>query len=88
MKWRDAVKAAIMHGCHSRCAVLVATRNATVTTGGQHGASAAEAQTRRSAEQLTDPAKRAYMRIPDEAKLWFVDLSRPPHIGRTQRDGR
>ena len=54
MKWRDAVKAAIMHGCHSRCAVLVATWNATATTGGQHGASAAGAQTRRSAEQLSE----------------------------------
>ena len=52
MKWRDAVKAAIMHGplppdvCHSRRAVSVATRNAIVATGGLHGASAAEAQNR------------------------------------------
>ena len=51
MKWRDAVKAAIMHGPsatgrHSRCAALVATWNAAVATGGLHGASAAEAQTR------------------------------------------
>ena len=28
----------------------------------------------RSAELKTDPAKRAYMRIPDEAKLWFQDF--------------
>ena len=33
------------NGCHSRCAALDATWNA--TTGGLHGASAAEAQTRR-----------------------------------------
>ena len=50
MKWRNAVKAAIMHGlggrCHSRCADLVATWIAIVTTRGLHGASAAEAQTR------------------------------------------
>ena len=51
MKWRDAVEGghharASATGCHSRCDVLVATWNATVTTGGQHGASAAEAQTR------------------------------------------
>ena len=26
-----------------------------------------------SAEAKTDPAKRAYIRVPDEAKLWFVD---------------
>ena len=32
--------------CHSRCASLVATWNATVATGGLHGASAAEARTR------------------------------------------
>ena len=32
--------------CHSRRAILVATWNAAVATGGQHGASAAEAQTR------------------------------------------
>ena len=51
MKWRDAVKGghharASATGCHSRCAVLVATWNATVTTRGIHGASTAEAQTR------------------------------------------
>ena len=28
----------------------------------------------RSAELKTDPAKRAYLRIPDEAKLWFQDF--------------
>ena len=38
MKWRDAVKGghharASPTGCHSRCAVMVATWNATVTTG-------------------------------------------------------
>ena len=27
-----------------------------------------------SAEQKTDPVKRAYMRVPDEAKLWLVDF--------------
>ena len=27
-----------------------------------------------SAEPKTDPAKRAYMRVPDEAKLWFQDF--------------
>ena len=27
-----------------------------------------------SAEPKTDPVKRTYMRIPDEAKLWFKDF--------------
>ena len=55
-------------GCHSRCAALVATWNAIVATGGQHGASATEAQTR------PDPATRTYRRTPDGAKLWFQDF--------------
>ena len=42
MKWRDAVKAAIMH----RRTAVVAAWNATVATDGPHGARVAEAQTR------------------------------------------
>ena len=53
----------------------MATWNAAVASGGLHGASAAEARKRdTSDEPKTEHAKRAYMRMPDEAKLWFVDF--------------
>ena len=53
MKWRDTVKSAIMHGplppdvtLDVPYWILVVTWNAAVATGGLHGASGAEAQTR------------------------------------------
>ena len=79
MKWRDAVKAAIMHGPLPPDVTLdapnwwqpgmpllpLADYMAPVPLKGERDM---------SAEPKTDPAKRAYMRIPDEAKLWFVDF--------------
>ena len=59
MKWRDALKAAIRArasatGCHSRCATLVATWNATVATGGSTGR---QCRCVTFAEPKTDPTK-------------------------------
>ena len=79
MKWRDAVKAAIMHGPLPPDVTLdapywwqpgmpllpPADYMAPVPLKRKHNM---------SAEPKTDPTKRAYMRIPDEAKLWFVDV--------------
>ena len=79
MKWRDAVKAAIMHGPLPPDVTLDAPywwqpgmpllppvdNMAPVPLKRKHDT---------SAEPKTDPAKRTYMRIPDEAKLWFVDF--------------
>ena len=79
MKWRDAVKAAIMHGPLPPDVTLDAPH------WWQPGmpllppawyVSPVPLKRKRdtSAEPKRDPTKRAYMRMPDEAKLWFVDF--------------
>ena len=79
MKWRDAVKAAIMHGPLPPDVTLDAPHwwqpGMPLLPPADHRAPVPLKRKRvTSAEPKTDPAKRAYMRIPDEAKLWFVDF--------------
>ena len=76
MKWRDTVKAAIMHG------PLPPDVTLDVPQWWQPGMPllcrtdflAPAPLKRKRVESKTDPAKQAYMRVPDEAKLWFVDF--------------
>ena len=79
MKWRDAVKTATMRG------PLPPDSTPNVPHWWQPGTpllrptdymAPVPLKCKRvtSAEPKTDPAKRAHMRVPDEAKLWFVDF--------------
>ena len=76
MMWRDAVKAAIMHG------PLPPDVTVDMPQCWQPGMPlscpvdyvAPAPSKRKRVESETEPAKRAYTRMPDEAKLWFVDF--------------
>ena len=76
MKWCDTVKAAIMHG------PLPPDVTLDVPHWWQPGMPllcptdflAPAPLKRKRVESKTDPAEQAYMRVPDEAKLWFVDF--------------
>ena len=79
MKWRDAVKAAATHGPLPPDVTLDAPYwwlpGMTLLPPADHMAPVRLKRKRDvSAEPQTDPAKRAYRRIPDEAKLWFQDF--------------
>ena len=79
MKWRDAVQAAIMHGPLPPDVTLDAPHwwqpGMPLLPRADHRAPEPLKRKRvTSAEPKTDPTKRAYMRIPDEAKLWFQDF--------------
>ena len=80
MKWRDAVKAAILHGLLPPDVTLdVPYIGGNLECHCYHRRThMAPVPLKRkrdmSAEPKTDPAKRAYMRVPDEAKLWFQDF--------------
>ena len=78
MKWRDAVKAAIMHGPLPPDVTLDAPYwwlfGMPVPPADYIEPVPLKRKRETSAEPKTDPAKRAYMRIPDEAKLWFQDF--------------
>ena len=79
MKWRDAVKAAIMHGPLPPDVTLDAPHwwqpGMPLLPPADYMAPVPLKRKRdTSAEPKTDPVKRTYMRIPDEAKLWFKDF--------------
>ena len=79
MKCRDAVKSAIMHGRLPLGVTLEAPcwwrLGMPQLPAADHMAPVPLKRRRdTSAEPKTDTAKRAYVRIPDETKLWFVDL--------------
>ena len=79
MKWRDAVKAAIMHGPLPPDVTLDAPHwwlpGMPLLPPADHRAPVLLKRKRDvSAEPKTEPAKRAYRRTPDEAKLWFQDF--------------
>ena len=79
MKWRDAVEAATVHGPLPLDVTLDAPYwwqpGMPLLPPADHRAPVPLKRKRvTSAEPKTDPAKRAYMRIPDEAKLWLVDF--------------
>ena len=79
MKWRDAVKAAIMHGPLPPDVTLDAPLRwqpgvPLLPPADQRAPAPLKRKRVTSAEPKTDPAKRAYLRIPDEAKLWFQDF--------------
>ena len=76
MKWRDAVKAGIMHGPLPPEVTLDVPQwwqpGMPLSCPVDHVAPAPSK--RKRVESETEPAKRAYMRVPDEAKLWFADF--------------
>ena len=77
-KWRDAVKAGIMHGPLPPDVTLDAPHwwlpGMPLLPPADYMAPVPLKRKRdTSAEPKRDPTKRAYMRIPDEAKLWFQD---------------
>ena len=80
MKWRDAVKAAIMHGPLPPDVTLDAPHwwqpGMPLLPPTDDDMTPVPLKRKRdtSAEPKTDPVKRTYMRIPDEAKLWFQDF--------------
>ena len=79
MKWRDAVKAAIMHGPLPLDVTLDAPYwwqpGMPLLPPADYTAPVPLKRKRdMSAEPKTDPTKRACLRVPDEAKLWFVDF--------------
>ena len=79
MKWRDAVKAAIMHGPLPPDVTLDAPHwwlpGMPLLPPADYMAPVPLKRKRdTSAEPKTEPAKRAYRRTPDEAKLWFQDF--------------
>ena len=78
MKWRDAVKAAIMHGPLPPDVTLDAPHwqpGMPLLPPADYMAPVPLKRKRdTSAEPKTDPVKRTYMRIPDEATLWFQDF--------------
>ena len=79
MKWRDAVKAAIMHGPLPPDVTLDAPHwwlpGMPLLPPADYMAPVPPKRKRDvSAEPKNDPAKRAYRRTPDEAKLWFQDF--------------
>ena len=73
MKWRDTVKAAIMHGPVPPDVTLDVSQwwqpGMPLTCPLDHVAPAPPK--RKRVELETEPAKRAFIRVPDEAKLWF-----------------
>ena len=78
MKWRDAVEWAIMHGPLPPDVTLSAPcwwqPGMPLLPPADYMAPVPLKRKRDvSAEPKTDPAKRAYSRVPDEATLWFVD---------------
>ena len=78
MKWRDALKAAVMHGT-LHMSLSMRRIGGNLECHCYHSADyMAPVPLKRkrdmSAEPKTDPAKRTYMRVPDEAKLRFVDF--------------
>ena len=78
-KWRDAVKAAIMHGPLPPDVTLEAPHwwqpGMPLLPPADYVAPVPLKRKRdTSAEPKTDPTKRAYTRTPDEAKLWFQDF--------------
>ena len=79
MKWRNAVKSAIMHGPLPPDVTLEVPfwwqPGMPLLRPADYMAPVPLKRKRdMSAEPKTDPAKRAYMRVPDEAKPWFVDF--------------
>ena len=79
MKWRDAVKAAIMHGPLPPDVTLDAPHwwlpGMQLLPPADYVAPVRLKRKRDvSAEPKTETAKRAYRRTPDEAKLWFQDF--------------
>ena len=79
MKWRDAVKAAIMHGPLPPDVTLDAPHwwqpGMPLLPPAWYVAPVPLKRKRdTSAEPKRDPTKRAYTRTPDEAKLWFQDF--------------
>ena len=79
MKWRDAVKAAIMHGPLPPDVTLAAPHwwqpGMPLLPPADNMAPVPLKRKRdTSGEPKTDPAKRTYVRIPDQAKLWFQDF--------------
>ena len=79
MKWRDAVKAAIMHGPLPPDVTLDAPHwwqpGMPLLPPADYVAPVPLKRKRdTSAEPKTEHAKRAYVRTPDEAKLWFAGL--------------
>ena len=76
MKWRDAVTAAIMHGPLAPDVTLDAPcwwQPAMPLL--PPGDSMAPVPLKRKRDMSAElPAKRTYMRVPDEAKLWVVDF--------------
>ena len=73
MKWRDSVKAAIMHGlCHQMYRWQPGMP--LFPPAGYMAPVPLKRKRDRSAEPKTHPAKRAHTGEPDEAKLWFVDF--------------
>ena len=79
MKWRDAVKAAIMHGPLPPDVTLDAPRwwqlgMPLLPLADWMAPVPLKRKRDTSAEPRTEPAKRTYRRTPDEAKLWFNDF--------------
>ena len=79
IKWRDAVKAAIMHGPLPPDVTLDAPHwwqlvMPLLPPAWYVAPLPLKRKRDTSAEPKRDPTKRTYMRIPDEAKLWFVDF--------------
>ena len=89
MKWCDAVKSAVMHGPLPPDVTLDAPYwwqpGMRLLPPADYMAPVPLKRKRgMSAEPKTDPMKRAHMRTPDEAKLWFVDF----HVNHARVHGK